>query len=354
MSGSKVRLVSLLALTVSACSPQPSLHYDNGAFIAEGVGAEPAGGWAAVFHVSAGDSSDPLLGEYRRDGSRVIFTPRFAPSAGVALHASLRGADGKEQKLDISLPSPALSATTRVEAIEPSSDTWPANTLRMYVTFSSPMRVGEAWTHIRILDPSGKAIEKPFVEIEQELWDPTARRLTVLFDPGRIKRGLVDNETAGPPLAPGRDVTIAIDPTWRDARGAPLAGESRRTIHVSPAERRPLATGEWMITAPQTERGVLRVAFGRPLDHALALRSLSVTGGDQVIRGRAELSEGDTVWTFTPEAPWSRGAHELVVDGVLEDIAGNRLGKAFDVDLADPKAGKDALPSARRSFEVRY
>jgi len=88
------------------------------------------------------------------------------------------------------------------------------------------------------------------------------------------------------------------------------------------------------------------------MDHALALRSLRVQRGDQRINGRADLMEGDTVWTFMPDAPWSPGAYALIADGLLEDVAGNRLGKAFDVDTSDPNAGTRALPSASVAFEV--
>lgn len=330
------------------------MNYSEGVFIAEGwSGDEPAEGWASVFPVTAGDGADaqPLLGDYSRDGSRLFFTPRFPPTGGVSLHARFRPPRAAEIAFDVTLPSPAIASTTRVVSIDPSGDTWLANTLRMYVTFSAPMRTGDAYAHIRVLDPAGMVIEKPFVEIEQELWDPSFQRLTILFDPGRIKRGLVDNETAGPPLVPGRDVTLVVEPSWRDARGAPLTGEFRRTIRVSPAERRPLVIGEWTITPPSAPQANLVIDFHRPMDAALALRSFTLSRASEIIAGRAELTDGGTVWRFTPDRPWRRGRHDITVNGVLEDIAGNRLGRPFDVDTRDPAQARPVPAEAHLSFE---
>ena len=95
------------------------------------------------------------------------------------------------------VPKAAPRAATRIEQVYPSTDTLPANTLKLYIYFSAPMRRGEAWQHIRLLDEHGAPVELPFLEIDQELWDPTNTRLTVLFDPGRIKRGLVPLQRIG-------------------------------------------------------------------------------------------------------------------------------------------------------------
>ncbi len=40
-------------------------------------------------------------------------------------------------------------------------------------------------------------------------------------------------------------------------------------------------------------------------------------------------------WRFTPDDPWSAGAHDLVVDRVLEDLAGNSVGRPFQVPIID-------------------
>ena len=50
----------------------------------------------------------------------------------------------------------------------------------------------------------------------------------------------------------------------------------------------------------------------------------------------------DRSWQLEPRAPWAAGAHRLVIDPVLEDLAGNSARRGFDRDLGrredDPRA----------------
>ena len=72
----------------------------------------------------------------------------------------------------------------------------------------------------------------PFVELEQELWNRDQTRLTLLFDPGRIKRGVKPNVDMGPVLLEGHRYTLVIDRDLKDANGAPLA--KRLSVTSSP------------------------------------------------------------------------------------------------------------------------
>jgi hypothetical protein len=69
--------------------------------------------------------------------------------------------------------------------------------------------------------------------------------------------------------------------------------------------------------------------FPKPLDYALALRAISVPG----VPGVAALSSDETEWRFTPDTPWTEGDFHLAIDTELEDVAGNRIGRAFGVDI---------------------
>jgi hypothetical protein len=42
-----------------------------------------------------------------------------------------------------------------------------------------------------------------------------------------------------------------------------------------------------------------------------------------------------TEWRFTPRDNWRGGRHAIVAASILEDPAGNRIGRAFEVDSAD-------------------
>jgi len=345
-----------VALLLSACGArEPLLTYEDGVVRAEGwSGPPPVGGWESVFVIRAGDdaSAPALLGEYKESGGVIVFTPRFAPSPGVELHASFKPVNAPEISAVFGEPAKAVVATTEVARVYPSSDTWPANTLKMYVEFSGPMARGDAYTHIRVRDDEDRVVVGPFVEIEPELWDPTGTRLTLLFDPGRIKRGLVDNEESGPPLMPGRAVTIEVDPAMRDASGAPLSQKFSRTIRVADAVREVVDVTRWRVEPPASTTGDLVIAFDRPLDHALAQRAISVTRGGSPVSGKISLEENETRFRFDPDGAWAPGRHAIRVDGVIEDLAGNRLGKLFDVDTSDPTQSSSATPRVEIAFDV--
>lgn len=346
----------LLALVLFACSPPaPSISYSNGNITGAGWhGLEPPpGGWSEVLIVRAGDdpSAPPMLGDYHRERDRIFFTPRFAPAPGVKLHVSFQpDLDKPAITAEFSEVARALTPSATVTHIYPLTDEWPENTLRIYVEFSAPMAQGEAWTRLRVLDDKGQPIVKPFVEIEPELWDPSGKRLTVFFDPGRLKRGLIDNEVSGPPLVSGRTVTIEVDPSWRDATGAPLAEGFSRKIRVGASVRKPVEVKAWRVDSPKSERDDLVITFDRPLDHALAQRAISVTTGKSPVAGKISLEENETRFRFTPAASWTPGRYAINVRGIIEDLAGNRLGKLFDVDTSDPTQSVSATPSAEIYF----
>jgi hypothetical protein len=167
------------------------------------------------------------------------------------------------------------------------------------------------------------------------LWDRDRTRLTLLLDPGRIKRGLLGHDQAGYPLTEGVAVVVAVDGSFRDAAGRPLLAAAERGYHVGPPVRAKVDPGAWQITPPRlASRERLTVDFDRPLDRALLEHSLTVAADDGAeIPGRAEIAHGERRWSFAPDRPWRPGAHELIVDALLEDLAGNSLARVFDRDL---------------------
>ena len=191
------------------------------------------------------------------------------------------------------------------------------------------MRRGEAWQHIRLLDEAGEAVELPFLEIDQELWDPANTRLTVLFDPGRIKRGLLPLRESGPNIEEGKRYTLEIVREWLDANGMPLGAGFTKAFRVTAAEREPVKPAEWRVSPPRAGTAdPLIVDFPRPLDYALLQRALAVDG----VTGKTEVGRDETEWRFTPDAPWKPGAYRLTVNTALEDLAGNRVDRPCDVD----------------------
>jgi hypothetical protein len=293
-------------------------------------------------------------GQHVVEGDAVWFVPRFAFFAGrtysVFVHRSIMGADEDRTHFDVdefdewtlSLPANRGEATTRVAAVYPSGPELPRNALRLYVHFSAPMSAGLAATHIKLLDAQDAIpIEHAFFSMEPELWDRERRRLTVLFDPARIKRGLAPHEEAGYPLRIGTLVDMVIDVGFLDAGGRPLMSGHSRRYGVCDDVRATVDPARWRLSAPAAgTTSPLVVAFDRAMDHALASRCLSVVDANRLtVRGSGRCGPAERTWEFTPEGPWRRGHHSVVVDPILEDLAGNSVTRVFDRDLVAPTAG---------------
>src|SRR5690606_6065275 len=118
---------------------------------------------------------------------------------------------------------PKNSEPARLIALYPTTSVVPENLLKFYLHFSVPMSRGEVYDRVRLFDTNGKRVEHPFLELSEELWSPDGKRLTLYFDPGRIKRGLKPRELFGPALIEGGEYTLKIDRGWPDADGRPLA-----------------------------------------------------------------------------------------------------------------------------------
>jgi len=185
-----------------------------------------------------------------------------------------------------------------------------------------------------MLDAKGKELRGVFLPGE-ELWDPAGTRLTMTLDPGRIKRGLTANMAMGPPIAEGKLYSLVIDRDWRDARGVGMVERYRKTFHGGAADRIAPDPKSWKITAPRAGGSdALVVTFPEALNYALLQRMLQVDEGHgKYVAGKVSAEHGETEWRFVPDVPWKSGYYQLVVDTAIEDLAGNRVGLPFDVDV---------------------
>jgi hypothetical protein len=220
------------------------------------------------------------------------------------------------------------------------------------------MTVGDdAETHIHLLDEKGAVVEKAFLIAAggQELWDPEHTRLTIFFDPGRIKRDLTPHEALGLPLREGHSYSLTIDSTLHDARGLPLARPFVKRFKVGPMDRSLPREQNWRISAPKAgTRDPLTVDLPEPLDHALLNRMLTVRRSDGVlVAGRVATSNDDRSWSFTPSEAWGDAAHSIDVDPELEDLAGNNMHHLFDVMPGDTGARGTTLPVVRIGFRPK-
>jgi hypothetical protein len=318
--------------------------------------------WTEIFaiHVADGAAAGnlPVLGSYEITNGVLRFQPRFPPRPGLHYRAVFDPAripghgPAPAVAADLALAPPERSPATVVERVYPSSSRLPENQLKFYLHFSAPMSQGEAYRHLSLLDAAGKPVDLPFLDLEQELWDRSGKRFTLFFDPGRIKRGLKPREEVGPVLEEGKTYMLVIDSRWPDAQGNPLRASYRKRFQVGPPEDRPIDMAQWRLQAPAADsRDALVVRFPRPLDHALLERTLTVTAGDgSPVPGAVTISDDEKCWRLTPREPWKKGSYRLTAGSDLEDLAGNRIGQPFEIDVFRPDP---ALPRpAFLRFEV--
>ncbi len=306
--------------------------------------------WQTVFAVYvAGEDQrtdrPAVLGTYRIEENIVRFEPRFPLTQGLGYRAvfhlnKIPGSSGASPEpliARIVLPKP-MKPPTAVERVYPSGDHLPENQLRFYIHFSGPMRQGEAYQHIHLLDSAGKPLDHPFLELDEELWDPQGKRFTLFFHPGRIKKGLKPREELGPILEAGKRYTLVIDQEWSDADGNPLKQSVRKSFQASAALEQSPDPKTWKLSAPTGRSSeTLVVRFPGPLDHALLERMVWVTDPQgRNLSGIATVTDHETRWQFTPQQAWQPGTYHLVADTRLEDPAGNSIRRPFEVDVFHP------------------
>ena len=309
--------------------------------------------WRSWFAVRVeGADGPPMLGDYFTSGDRICFRPQFPLDPGRRYQVTVGREPATTIQNILEIPQQKLPPPAELAAIYPLANELPENLLRIYLQFTGPMRRGDVYDFIHLLGPDGKPVESPFVTFGEELWNAEGTRLTLLLDPGRQKHDLLPRQQAGPVLEAGKQYSLVISGDWPDAHGRPLGNEGRKQFRAIAAEPRAVQPADWKITSPHAgTREPLIVKFDRPLDHALSLRMLTVTdSANKTIEGEISLAGRDSEWQLTPKQPWSAGEFVLAIDKNLEDVSGNRVGRAFEVDEDRTEPGPVA--AVRRTFTV--
>jgi hypothetical protein len=293
---------------------------------------------AAIVQVRVEGADAPMAGDVSTDEAGAKFTPQFPfdPGRRYVVRVDLPRLPAPRaaaQPFETVVALPARDTPrVRVAAISPASAEWPENTLRFYLYFSGPMSRETSAGRVRLLDAAGADVPEALLESDVDLWNAEYTRVTVLFDPGRVKRGIGPNLEMGRALRAGQSYAIAVSADWKDAAGRPLETPFRHVFRATAPIERPLDHLAWQIVAPASgARDALVVRVPWALDRALAERVIGVeTAEGRAIDGIVAVDGRQTEWQFTPAEPWARGAYRLVADAVLEDPSGNRIGRAFE------------------------
>jgi hypothetical protein len=302
--------------------------------------------WLALMRVlvdGPGDANPPVAGQHRVTSTSVDFVPTFPfdPGRGYAVEVdpSKLPAPRATQSFRtvVVMPAASRAAPAIVTRALPSAATVPENLLRMYLEFSAPMAREHGRDFLKLVeigaDGRDTEVRDAFLALDVDFWSPDGRRYTVLFDPGRVKRGILPNDQFGRALKPGHRYALVVDPKWRDEHGQPLASAFRHEFAVGSADMSPIALNQWAVMGPASlVQSALVVRFPKPLDHGLLQRALGVELQGKPVDGDVEVAANETEWRFTPKAAWQPGRYALVVLSILEDPMGNKIGRSFDVD----------------------
>ena len=289
-----------------------------------------------------------MAGRYAVSPGALVFTPLYGFDPGRRyvvtfdpgrLPPSQDAASWRRERITavVGRPKPVVSPSTYVDRVFPSGDVLPENQLRLYVHFSAPMGLKGGVDYVRLLDGDGREVTHAFLPLDAEFWNGDRTRYTLFFDPGRVKRGILPNEQLGRPLKRGGRYALVVSSEWADAQGLPLKATYRHAFRAGPADMRAIDPARWTVQPPAAAtRDPLVVVFPEPLDHGLLLRALGVAAGSgTTVGGWADIAERETRWMFTPNEPWRTGDYRVVVLTILEDLAGNRIGRSFEVDQFD-------------------
>ena len=277
----------------------------------------------------------PVAGRYEHHGEFLRFRPAFGFVDGQDYVVRTRRNGEPHLLTDLHLPREGGAAPAVVTSVYPSGDVLPENVLRFYAHFSVPMTPHLASDFVHLRDASGVADPAAFMRFKQELWNGDRTRLTVLIDPGRIKRSVATNLDLGPALLDGERYALTVDGGWPSADGSSVLPSFSKSFHVTGALRKRPDVGQWNWRSPPAgTREAFEITFDRPFDRHLLSHALHVVASDgQTIDGTPLVGEHETSWSFTPAEPWTACGGRIIVDDALEDVAGNNLRELLDRDI---------------------
>lgn len=323
--------IVLLLATVARSAPRVAV--EKGQIVVSGI-SSAKGLTVVVAEGTEAEIADrpAVSGEWAAVADRVVFTPKYPLKAGTRYRVL-----GAGERLEVHVAKAERGRPTRISHIYPSGTELPENVLRFYIEFNQPMPRGNVYRYVSVLDDKGKRDVLPFVELDNELWNADQTRLTLLIDPGRIKKEVKPRIDLGPVFRQGRKYTLVVSGKWPTLDGDRLGKDLVKPITIKAAVDDGIDPKAWKVTAPADAESALRVEFGRPLDRVILARSFAVVGPEgRAVPGTAEPADGETTWSFRPAGKWAAGKYILRTDTGLEDVCGNRIGMPFEVDLLKP------------------
>lgn len=309
----------------------------------------------------------PVLGTTLFRNGGLVFQPQFPLIADKVYQAEFVSPSTRITiRRPVIVPHRPLGEQPQVRAVYPTSSVLPRNVLKFYLHFSAPMQQGNVYRHLTLEKADGTKLESPFLEISEELWDHTGTRLTLLFDPGRVKQGLIPREEDGPIFEVGESYRFTIHSHWPDANGHSLAVDTVKTFSIGQDDLDQPNPRNWKVHPPPrghatsqksqdnsavmtTSGAGLRIDVPESLDHALFQRCIVILDQQRMrVEGDIEIFNDEKSWLFKPRRDWQAGDYTIEIDDIIEDLAGNSIGRPFEVKTSDTT--QRATPLSKMKF----
>jgi len=296
------------------------------------------------------DKETAILGRQTIESDKIVFYPIVPFTYDLSYKVKI-----DEQVVhEFYVPFPPNVKRSSVIKIFPSTQTIPANLLKIHIQFSQPMQEGKSKKYIHVLNENGDIIADIFLDLQPELWNEDRTSLTMWLDPGRIKRDLQPNLKMGPPLNVGLRYQLVISKNWRDQRGLELANDFVKEYQVMSDDRKKPNVNDWKITFPEADsKNDLAINFGETIDYELATNAIRVYKNGEIVEGSINVKDSESNWAFTPSNKWSPGKYEIVIESRLEDLAGNNLKRLFDHDLEKNDGRNNEQKFQKISFTLK-
>lgn len=294
------------------------------------------------------NTSGGIAGDYEIKENQLIFTPLIPFTHGSKYRLSSRS----KYISEIAIPVPGESP--KVVAIYPGIDSLPENLLKFYIRFSKPMAEGHAMEYVSLQDAKGDSLSEIFLDLKPELWNEDGTVLTLWLDPGRIKRDLQPNKRLGAPMKNGEHYKLIISANWPDQEGALLTRSYSRNILAIVRDSLSPSVDKWNFKLPVVSTTqAFEIDFHEPLDYFLAEHVIHLQNqkGDS-LEGNISISRDQRTFYFTPKSPWTSGRYRILVENILEDLAGNNLNRPFDHDLSDKNIKTNTVKLFKREFNI--
>ena len=339
-----IRAIGCWLLVATLGHAEPSAAWRSQRIEVTGVAAPESLRVVVAFGDDASMAKRPAIGgEWKTlEKQSFAFVPKYPLTPGGKYRVYF---EAPASFADVVVPDTRDKTPPVLRQVFPSGDSIPENTLRFYLVFSKPMSRSEAYARVKILDEKGKAVDQPFLELDEELWDAGQTRLTLLIDPGRIKQEVKPRLDLGPVFQAGKKFTIVVDGRWPDTTGTMLGNEWRRQITATAPQTKAPSPKDWKITPPAAGRDSLIVSFPVAMDESLLSRTLSVVDASgSPIAGKATIDKHESRWSFAPDKPWKAGTQQIRLDWKLEDTCGNAIERPFEAEEI-PQGLRPAAPT---------